>query len=98
MWPTSCRQLALKRRADLAVDVRVVEAPVPAISEPTDAICRVTGTSVCDGDLQLYYKEPRQLVRGDILGYEWMGIVDEIGPEVKNLKVGDRVVASSQVA
>ncbi|RFU27175.1 hypothetical protein B7463_g9172, partial [Scytalidium lignicola] len=78
-------------------DVRVTEAPVPAITEPADAICRITGTTLCENDLQLYNKEAMQLNQGDILGYEWIGIVDEVGPDVKNLKPGDRVVASSQI-
>lgn len=39
-----------------------------------------------------------QLQRGDILGHEWMGIVDEVGSEIKNVKKGDRVVASFQIA
>jgi len=79
-------------------DVRVVEAPVPTITEPKDVICRVTGTTVCGSDLHLYHKEIMQIEKGDILGHEWMGIVDEVGPEVKNIKIGDRVVASFQIA
>lgn len=78
-------------------DVRVVEAAVPAITDPKDVICKVTGTTVCGSDLHLYHKEIMQLQRGDILGHEWMGIVDEVGPEVKNVKKGDRVVASFQI-
>lgn len=39
-----------------------------------------------------------QLHRGEILGHEWTGVVDEVGAEVKNVKVGDRVVASFQIA
>ncbi|KUJ13777.1 putative zinc-type alcohol dehydrogenase-like protein [Mollisia scopiformis] len=79
-------------------DVRVVEAPVPAITEPTDVICKVTGTTVCGSDLHLYHKEILQLQAGDILGHEWMGIVDEVGSDIKNVKKGDRVVASFQIA
>jgi len=79
-------------------DVRVEEAPVPAITEPTDVICRVTGTTVCGSDLHLYHKEIFQLQRGDILGHEWIGIADEVGSAVKNIKKGDRVVASFQIA
>merc|ERR1711939_82098 len=79
-------------------DVRVDEVPVPAITDPGDVICRVTGTTVCDSDLHLYHKEIMQLQKGDILGHEWMGLVDEVGSEVKNLKKGGRVVASFQIA
>jgi threonine dehydrogenase-like Zn-dependent dehydrogenase len=79
-------------------DVRVVEAPVPAITEPTDVICKVTGTTVCGSDLHLYHKEIPQIEAGDILGHEWMGIVDEVGSAIKNVKKGDRVVASFQIA
>jgi len=79
-------------------DVRVVEAPVPTITEPTDVICRVTGTTVCGSDLHLFHKEIMQLKAGDILGHEWMGIVDEVGSDIKNVKKGDRVVASFQIA
>ncbi|CAG8958500.1 hypothetical protein HYFRA_00009814 [Hymenoscyphus fraxineus] len=79
-------------------DVRVIEAPVPAITEPTDVICKVTATTVCGSDLHLYNKEIMQLQRGDILGHEWMGVVDEVGSEIKNVKKGDRVVASFQIA
>jgi threonine dehydrogenase-like Zn-dependent dehydrogenase len=79
-------------------DVRVTTAAVPAITEPKDVICKVTGSTVCGSDLHLYHKEIMQLKRGDILGHEWIGIVDEIGSEVRNVKVGDRVVASFQIA
>jgi threonine dehydrogenase-like Zn-dependent dehydrogenase len=79
-------------------DVRMVEAPIPAITEPNDVICRVTGTTVCGSDLHLYHKEIMQLERGDILGHECMGIVDEVGSEIKSVKKGDRVVASFQIA
>jgi threonine dehydrogenase-like Zn-dependent dehydrogenase len=75
-----------------------VEAPVPAITEPPDVIVRVTGTTVCGSDLHLYHKEIMQLKRGDILGHEYMGIVDEVGSAVKNVKKGDRVVSSFQIA
>ena len=89
-------QLALQWYGDR--DVRVLETSVPAITEPTDVICRVTGTTVCGSDLHLYHKEIMQLQRGEILGHEWMGIVDEVGSAIKNIKVGDRVVASFQIA
>ena len=79
-------------------DVRVEEVPVPAVTEPEDVIVKVTGTTVCGSDLHLYHKEILQLQQGDILGHEWMGVVDEVGPAVSNVKPGDRVVASFQIA
>ena len=51
-------------------DVRVIEAPVPDISEPDDVILRVTGTTICGSDLHLYNGEIVNLQKGDILGHE----------------------------
>ncbi|KAI9819133.1 MAG: hypothetical protein M1827_007289 [Pycnora praestabilis] len=79
-------------------DVRMGEVPVPAVTEPTDVICKVTGTTICGSDLHLYHKEILQMQAGDILGHEWMGIVDEVGSDIKSVKKGDRVVASFQIA
>ncbi|KAK5461133.1 hypothetical protein LTS15_003196 [Exophiala xenobiotica] len=79
-------------------DVRVEEVPAPTITEPTDAVVKVTGTTVCGSDLHLYHKEIMQLQKGEILGHEFMGIVDEVGSEVTSIKKGDRVVASFQIA
>ncbi|KAJ3527832.1 hypothetical protein NM688_g8075 [Phlebia brevispora] len=79
-------------------DVRIVEAPVPDITEPDDVILKVTGTTICGSDLHLYHGEIVTLQKGDILGHEFMGVVDRIGPNVTSLKIGDRVVASFQIA
>lgn len=79
-------------------DVRLVEAPIPDITEDDDVILKVTGTTICGSDLHLYHGEIVNLQKGDILGHEFMGIVDRIGPNVKNLQVGQRVVASFQIA
>jgi hypothetical protein len=79
-------------------NVRVEEVPAPTITEPTDAVVKVTGTTVCGSDLHLYHKEIMQLQKGEILGHEFMGIVDEVGSEVTSIKKGDRVVASFQIA
>ncbi|KAJ6488182.1 GroES-like protein [Mycena vitilis] len=81
-----------------ARDVRMVDAPIPDITEPDDVILKVTGTTICGSDLHLYHGEILQLQKGDILGHEFMGVVDRVGPNVKNHKVGDRVVASFQIA
>ncbi len=73
-------------------DVRVDEVPDPSIQEPTDAIVRITSTAVCGSDLHLYEVLGMFIDEGDILGHEPMGIVEEVGPEVKRIKAGDRVV------
>lgn len=79
-------------------DVRVETVPKPVVTDPRDALVKVTGTTVCGSDLHLYHKEIMQLRVGDILGHEWMGVVEDVGPEVKHIKKGDRVVASFQIA
>jgi threonine dehydrogenase-like Zn-dependent dehydrogenase len=73
-------------------DVRVDNVPDPTIKEGTDAIVRMTTTAICGSDLHLYEVLGAFLEPGDILGHEPMGIVEEVGPDVKNLKPGDRVV------
>ena len=73
-------------------EVRVEQVPDPVIQDPTDAIVRVTSTAICGSDLHLYGVLAPYLQPGDILGHEFMGIVEEVGPEVGRLQVGDRVV------
>ncbi|MBT2415878.1 glutathione-dependent formaldehyde dehydrogenase [Streptomyces sp. ISL-12] len=79
-------------------DVRVEEVPDPKIQEPTDAVIRVTSTGLCGSDLHLYEVLTPFMTPGDILGHEPMGIVEEVGPEVPDLKPGDRVVVPFQIA
>jgi threonine dehydrogenase-like Zn-dependent dehydrogenase len=73
-------------------DVRVDEVADPEIQDPTDAIVRITSTAICGSDLHLYRVLGMFIDEGDILGHEPMGVVEEIGPEVKHIGVGDRVV------
>jgi threonine dehydrogenase-like Zn-dependent dehydrogenase len=79
-------------------DVRVEEVPDPKLEEPTDAIIRVTTTGICGSDLHLYEVMGPFMGEGDILGHEPMGIVEEVGPGVDNLRPGDRVVIPFQIA
>ena len=72
--------------------VSVDNVPDPAIKEPNDAIIRVTSTNICGSDLHLYEVLGAFMSPGDILGHEAMGVVEEVGREVDNLSVGDRVV------
>src|SRR5919199_1809177 len=79
-------------------DVRVDTVPDPEIVNPRDAILRVTSTAICGSDLHLYDAYIPTLEKGDILGHEFMGEVVEVGPAVRNLKVGDRVVVPFPIA
>ena len=73
-------------------DVEVAEVPDPEIMNPRDAVVRITTAAICGSDLHLYNGFIPTMRKGDILGHEFMGEVVEVGPEVKNLRVGDRVV------
>ena len=79
-------------------DVRVEEVPDPVLKEPTDAIVKVTSTGICGSDLHLYEVLGPFLAPGDILGHEPMGIVEEVGSEVKNIAPGDRVVVPFNIS
>lgn len=73
-------------------DLRVNTVKDPEIQDPQDVIIRVTSTAICGSDLHLYNGIMSGMQEGDIIGHEPMGIVEEIGNDVKNLTVGDRVV------
>jgi threonine dehydrogenase-like Zn-dependent dehydrogenase len=79
-------------------DVRVEEVPDPQLKEPTDAIVRVTTSGICGSDLHLYEVLGPFMGQGDILGHEPMGIVEEVGKDVTDLRPGDRVVIPFQIA
>jgi threonine dehydrogenase-like Zn-dependent dehydrogenase len=79
-------------------DVRVDSVPDPKIQEPTDAVIRITSTGLCGSDLHLYEVLTPFMTPGDILGHEPMGIVEEVGDEVTDLKPGDRVVVPFQIS
>ena len=72
--------------------VSVETVPDPVIQQPNDAIIKVTSTAICGSDLHLYEVLGPFLHPGDVLGHETMGVVQEVGPEAGDLKVGDRVV------
>jgi len=79
-------------------DVRVDRVPDPAIQEPNDAIIRVTSSGICGSDLHLYEVLGPFMTEGDILGHEPMGIVEEVGPAISNLRTGDRVVVPFNIS
>jgi len=73
-------------------DVRVDTVPDPTIQHPRDAIIKITACAICGSDLHLLDGYQPTMQSGDILGHENMGEVIELGSEVTNLKIGDRVV------
>src|SRR3984957_1798974 len=79
-------------------DVRVESVPDPIIEEPTDAIIEITSTNICGSDLHLYEVLGAFMNPGDILGHEPMGIVREVGRDITNLALGDRVVIPFQIS
>ncbi len=79
-------------------DVRIEDVPEPKILNPRDAIVKVTTTAICGSDLHLYDGYIPTMIKGDILGHEFMGEVVEVGNRVTNLKPGDRVVVPFTIA
>ncbi|MCU0510185.1 MAG: alcohol dehydrogenase catalytic domain-containing protein, partial [Anaerolineae bacterium] len=72
--------------------LKVERVPDPEILNPTDAIIEVTAAAVCGSDLHIYDGYIPSVMKGDILGHETVGVVVEVGKEVDNLRVGQRVV------
>jgi threonine dehydrogenase-like Zn-dependent dehydrogenase len=79
-------------------DVRVEDVPDPKILNRHDAIIKITSTAICGSDLHLYNGFIPTMEKGDILGHEFMGEVVEVASEVKNVRVGDRVVTSFPIS
>jgi len=80
-------------------DLRVEDVPDPKIEEPTDAVIRVTSTAICGSDLHLYSKLGPFMRKGDIIGHEPMGVVEEVGAEARaHLSPGDRVVVPFNIS
>ncbi len=73
-------------------DVRIDTVPDPKIQDPRDAIVKITSSGICGSDLHLLDGFMPTMEKGDVLGHEPMGVVEEVGSDVKNLKKGDRVV------
>ena len=79
-------------------DVRVDNVSEPRLRASTDAIVRVTSTAICGSDLHLYAKLGFAMKEGDIIGHEPMGVVEEVGGDVTQIAVGDRVVVPFNIA
>jgi threonine dehydrogenase-like Zn-dependent dehydrogenase len=79
-------------------DIQVKEVPDPKILNKRDAIVRITATAICGSNLHLYNGFVPSMMKGDIMGHEFMGEVVEVGSDVRNLRAGDRVVVPFPIA
>lgn len=79
-------------------DLRLEDVPEPSILDPRDAIVRVTATGLCGADLFPFHGHTPGFENGTILGHEFVGIVEEVGPAVRGITRGDRVVSTSTIS
>ena len=79
-------------------DIRLEDVPEPKIEQDSDAIVRITTSAICGTDLHFVRGTFSGMKQGTILGHEAVGIVEQLGTNVRNLSVGDRVVIPSTIA
>lgn len=79
-------------------DIRLDDVPEPKIQQPTDAIVKLTASAICGTDLHMIRGTMPGMKPGTILGHEGVGLIEQLGPDVRNLKVGDRVLIPSTIA
>ncbi|MBX3073922.1 glutathione-dependent formaldehyde dehydrogenase [Candidatus Obscuribacterales bacterium] len=79
-------------------DVKLESVPEPIIEKPADAIIRITATSICGTDLHMVRGTMPGMKSGTVLGHEAVGVVEEVGSAVRDIKKGDRVVVCSTIA
>ena len=78
-------------------DFKVEAVPDPVLTAPTDALVRITRTAICGSDLHLWHGDPMP-VSGFTIGHEFLGVVEDVGPEVTRFRKGDRVLAACTTA
>ena len=78
--------------------VRVEEVEPPGLQEPDDAILRVSTSAICGSDLHLYHGKLPKVHPGTIIGHEFMGTVEAVGPAVRMHRPGDRCLAAMYTA
>lgn len=94
-----CEQSAMKAVVYHGVgDIRLEDVPEPSLRAPTDAIVRLTTTAICGTDLHMVRGMMPGMTEGTVLGHEGVGVVEEVGADVRNLQPGDRVVIPSTIA
>jgi len=81
-----------------AKNVEYKQMPRPLLTDQTDVVIRVTATTICGSDLHLYTNAMLDMHTDDILGHEFMGIIEQVGSDVKKLKIGQRVVVAFDIA
>jgi threonine dehydrogenase-like Zn-dependent dehydrogenase len=79
-------------------DIRLEDVPEPEIKEPTDALVEIRASAICGFDLHLVRGSVPGMKPGTILGHEAVGVVSDVGADVRNLRPGDRVVVASTIA
>lgn len=79
-------------------DIRLDDVAEPKIKEGTDAIVRITASAICGTDLHFVRGTMGPMKPGTVLGHEAVGVIEEVGREVRNLRAGDRVVIPSTIA
>src|SRR5204863_3156525 len=96
--PQSCEEAHMKASGSHGVgDIRLDTVKEPKIREDSDAIVRLTASAICGTDLHLIRGTFPGVKPGTILGHEGVGVVEELGKDVRNLKPGDRVVIPSTI-
>lgn len=78
-------------------DIRIDEIDEPKLSAPTDAIVRLTASAICGTDLHMVRGTMSGMKPGTVLGHEGVGVIEQVGREVRNFKPGDRVVIPSTI-
>ena len=79
-------------------DIRLEEVDDPRIEAPTDAIVKITSSAICGTDLHMIRGSMPGMVEGTIMGHEGVGVIEEVGSSVRNLRPGQRVVIPSTIA
>ena len=79
-------------------DIRLDDVPMPTLQEPTDAIIRITSSAICGTDLHLVRGTMAGMKPGTVLGHEAVGVVEEVGKDVRGFRPGDRVVVCSTIS
>lgn len=80
------------------MDVRIDDKPRPILQHAEDIVLRVTSTAICGSDLHLYHGTVPGMQPGQTLGHEFMGVIEEAGPQVTEVRVGDKVVVPFNIA